>query len=137
MYSDDVSVISSSTNKIVKTLTVGAIPSDLDYNPSNKYIYVANTGSDDVSVISSSTIIIGVAANAGSNLRVDSCALVRLDGSSSSDNSNSSESMPRYQWTQTEGPRVLEMIRHFQIRHFQIRHLQPLRQVNKWILPLA
>ena len=67
--SDDVSVISSATNTVIKTINVGDFPRDLKYNPSNKYIYVANFGSDDVSVINSSTIIIGPAPSSPPNLK--------------------------------------------------------------------
>ena len=62
-------MISSYTNKVIKTINVGDFPSGLQYNPNNKYIYVANFGSDDVSVISSSTIIIGPAPNLPDGLK--------------------------------------------------------------------
>jgi YVTN family beta-propeller protein len=106
LYSHDVSVINSATNKVVKTIDVGDWPYDLEYSPGNNRMYVANSGSDTVSVISSSTIIIGPAADAGPNLTVDSGSLVRLDGSSSNSSSNSSEDSLPYKWTQTGGPRV-------------------------------
>ena len=101
---DDVSVISGYTNKVIKTIPVGDGPGYLEYNPSNKYMYTANTYSDDVSVIGSYTIIIGPAANAGLNLKVDSGSVVQLDGSNS--NSNLTENMLSYQWTQIGGPVV-------------------------------
>ena len=43
---------------VIKTIDVGGEPIDLEYNPSNKYIYVANFDSDDVSVIASVTNIV-------------------------------------------------------------------------------
>ena len=45
--SGDVSVISSSTNTVIKTIDVGTNPQDIEYNPNNKNMYVANADSDD------------------------------------------------------------------------------------------
>ena len=52
---------------VIKTIDVGNGPLDIEYNPFNKYIYVANFNSDDVSVIGT-TIIIGPAPNSPSDL---------------------------------------------------------------------
>ena len=41
---------------VIKTIDVGNGPLDIEYNPFNKYIYVANGLSDDVSVIDGATI---------------------------------------------------------------------------------
>jgi len=54
-YSDDVSVIDGSTNKVIASSTVGAYPEGLAYDPSNGYIYVANFGTENVSVIDGAT----------------------------------------------------------------------------------
>ena len=40
---------------VIKTIDVGNGPLDIEYNPFNKYIYVANGLSDDISVINSAT----------------------------------------------------------------------------------
>ena len=40
---------------VIKTIDVGNGPLDIEYNPFNKYIYVANGLSDDVSVIDGAT----------------------------------------------------------------------------------
>ena len=37
---------------LINTIDVGDGPLDIEYNPFNKYIYVANSNSNDVSVIS-------------------------------------------------------------------------------------
>jgi len=50
-YSNNVSVIESSTNTVISTVDVGDGPSALAFNPSNNNIYVTNPVSDDVSVI--------------------------------------------------------------------------------------
>jgi hypothetical protein len=86
---------------VVKTLDVDSGPIDLEYNPSNNKMYVANAQSDDVSVISPYTIIIGPAADAGPKLTVDSGSLVRLDGGdddSSNSSSKASEDNLTYKW---------------------------------------
>jgi YVTN family beta-propeller protein len=49
-----VSVIDSSSDKVVDTVSVGNRPLAITYNPSNNNIYVANTFSDTMSVIDSS-----------------------------------------------------------------------------------
>ena len=50
-YSNNVSVIESSSNTVISTVDVGERPSALAFNPSNNNIYVTNLVSDDVSVI--------------------------------------------------------------------------------------
>lgn len=50
--SNTVSVIDSSTNTIIDTITVGQYPRFLEFNPSNDNIYVTNSVGDSVSVIS-------------------------------------------------------------------------------------
>ena len=50
-YSNNVSVIESSSNTVISTVDVGDGPSALAFNPSNNNIYVTNPVSDDVSVI--------------------------------------------------------------------------------------
>jgi DNA-binding beta-propeller fold protein YncE len=55
-----VSIINSSTNNIDYTITIYPqthMLGDIAFNPSNKHMYVANTGSDAVSVIDASTHI--------------------------------------------------------------------------------
>ncbi|MGD9533878.1 MAG: beta-propeller fold lactonase family protein [Candidatus Nitrosocosmicus sp.] len=55
---DDVSVIDSTTNEVVKTIKVGEVPQAegaLEFNPNNNNIYVVNQASDDISVIDSTT----------------------------------------------------------------------------------
>ena len=49
-----VSVIDSSSDKVVDTVSVGNKPLAITYNPSNNNIYVANTFSDTMSVIDTS-----------------------------------------------------------------------------------
>jgi YVTN family beta-propeller protein len=59
-YSDDVSVIDSSTNTVVDTINVGMKPYDIEFNPSNNNIYIANMDSNTVSVVdSSSNTVVG------------------------------------------------------------------------------
>ena len=50
-YSNNVSVIESSSNTVISTVDVRDGPSALAFNPSNNNIYVTNPVSDDVSVI--------------------------------------------------------------------------------------
>ena len=52
LSSNAVSVIDSSTNTVIDTISVGLNPYYLEYNPSNNNIYVANSHSNTVSVIS-------------------------------------------------------------------------------------
>lgn len=53
--SDNVSVISDTTNRVVATIAVGSSPSDIVYDPGNAELYVTNPGSNNVSVISDAT----------------------------------------------------------------------------------
>ena len=52
---DTVSVIDSSTNKVVKTISIGDGPNDIEYNPFNHNMYVPNISENTVSVIDSTT----------------------------------------------------------------------------------
>jgi YVTN family beta-propeller protein len=51
-FSNNVSVIDDSNNKVTTTISVGTNPYGIVYNPSNHHIYVANHGSNTISVIS-------------------------------------------------------------------------------------
>ncbi|WP_197040267.1 YncE family protein [Mycobacterium sp. URHB0044] len=53
--SGTVSVISTSTNKVTKTIQVGSSPQGLAVSPDGSKVYVANSGSGTVSVISTSS----------------------------------------------------------------------------------
>jgi YVTN family beta-propeller protein len=48
---DKVSIIDTSTDKVIDTVSVGKKPLAITYNPNNNHVYVANTFSDTVSVI--------------------------------------------------------------------------------------
>jgi YVTN family beta-propeller protein len=61
--SGDISVIDSSTNKVISTFNVGDDPQDIKYNPSNGNIYVANENSDNVSLITTTTTATTTAMN--------------------------------------------------------------------------
>jgi 40-residue YVTN family beta-propeller repeat len=54
-FSGNVTVINSTTDKIVQNITVGESPEGVAYNPANKYMYVANSISCNVTVINSTT----------------------------------------------------------------------------------
>jgi YVTN family beta-propeller protein len=51
-FSNNVSVIDDSNNKVTTTISVGTNPYGIVYNPSNHHIYIANHGSNTISVIS-------------------------------------------------------------------------------------
>ena len=53
-----VTVISDSTNKVVKTITVGTSPTGLAYDSGKGEIFVTNHGSDSVSVISDNSLTV-------------------------------------------------------------------------------
>jgi YVTN family beta-propeller protein len=53
--SSTVSVINASTNKVVKTVTVGTYPTGVAITPNGSYAYVANSDANTVSVIKTST----------------------------------------------------------------------------------
>jgi YVTN family beta-propeller protein len=53
--SGNVSVIDTSTNAVVKTVTVGSKPDEVAIAPNESHAYVTNYGSDTVSVIKTST----------------------------------------------------------------------------------
>jgi len=57
--SNNVSVISTATNRVIKTIPVGANPWAVSVSPNASLVYTANEGSNDVSVISvlSNTVI--------------------------------------------------------------------------------
>ena len=50
-----VSVINTSTNAVVKTITVGSNPFPVVVDPAGKNVYIGNQSSNSVSVISTST----------------------------------------------------------------------------------
>src|SRR5215467_1813156 len=54
-FSNTVSIIDESTDKIQATIKVGSFPYGIDVNPLNNRVYVANRGSNTVSVIDGST----------------------------------------------------------------------------------
>jgi YVTN family beta-propeller protein len=54
-YDGTVSVIDTTTNTVVKTLSVGSSPQKLAVSPDGKRVYVANTSSNTVSIIDAST----------------------------------------------------------------------------------
>ncbi|MHB8361512.1 MAG: hypothetical protein ACYDDC_06895, partial [Thermoplasmataceae archaeon] len=62
---NNVSVISSSNNTVVKTVNVGAAPRGVAYDSGNGNIYVTNCGSNNVSVISSSSNTVVKSINVG------------------------------------------------------------------------
>lgn len=49
--SNTVSVIDTLTNTVVETIKVGIGPSEVEYNPDNKDMYVSNRGSNTITVI--------------------------------------------------------------------------------------
>ena len=57
--SNNVSVIDTSTNKVVTSVPVGSGPDGIAITPDGSYAYVANSGSNNVSVINTSTNIRG------------------------------------------------------------------------------
>ncbi|MCA1683019.1 MAG: beta-propeller fold lactonase family protein [Actinobacteria bacterium] len=54
-FSNDVSVIDTSTNTVVATVAVGSNPQDVAVTPDGSRAYVVNTGEDTVSVIDTAT----------------------------------------------------------------------------------
>jgi YVTN family beta-propeller protein len=54
-FSNTVSIVDGSTDKIEATVQVGSFPYSIDVNPLNNRVYVTNRGSDSVSVIDGST----------------------------------------------------------------------------------
>lgn len=50
-FSNNVSVIDDSKNKVITTILVGTNPYGIVYNTSNHHVYVANHGSNSISVI--------------------------------------------------------------------------------------
>ncbi len=89
---------------MVETIPVGDGPYQMECNPSNEDIYVANLGSslDDVTVIDTSLpVFLEPIADAGRDQFGKSDELVQLDGSNSSDPNES------YSWIQTNGPEVM------------------------------
>ena len=61
-FSYSVSVIDSTTNKVIKTIDVGDAPVDLKFNPSNGDIYVAGYSLGDITVISGSVVVTTIAS---------------------------------------------------------------------------
>lgn len=54
-FSNNVSVIDNSSNKVVAVIDVGFTPADIKINPATNLIYVSNSGSNDVSLIDGET----------------------------------------------------------------------------------
>ncbi len=54
-FSNTVSIIDESTDKVQATIKVGSFPYGIDVNPLNNRVYVANRGSNTISVIDGST----------------------------------------------------------------------------------
>ena len=54
-FSNTVSIIDETTDKIQATIKVGSFPYGIDVNPLNNRVYVANRGSNTISVIDGST----------------------------------------------------------------------------------
>ncbi|HEY7079455.1 MAG TPA: beta-propeller fold lactonase family protein [Nitrososphaeraceae archaeon] len=94
-FSNTVSIIDESTDKVQATIKVGSFPYGIDVNPLNNRVYVANRGSNTVSVIDGSTNLkmadvhvgkspIDVAVNPSSNLvyvtNIESGTVSVLDG---------------------------------------------------------
>ncbi len=55
MFNDAVSVISTATNTVTTTVTVGTEPFGAVVTPNGEYAYVTNSGTNSVSVISAAT----------------------------------------------------------------------------------
>ena len=53
--SDNVTVIDGATDSVIATVTAGASPSALCYNPQNNKVYCANYSGDSVTVIDGAT----------------------------------------------------------------------------------
>ncbi|HKO63754.1 MAG TPA: hypothetical protein VJU13_01005 [Candidatus Nitrosocosmicus sp.] len=96
--SDSVSDIDGDPNMDVDTIAVGILPNGVLHNL-NSNMHVVNDVSDSVFGIRHIAI-----SNAGPDQTVTSGDIVKLDGSDSSDLSDSS--LLTYQWTQTSGPKV-------------------------------
>jgi YVTN family beta-propeller protein len=54
VFSNTVSVISTSDNTVIETIPVGAMPTGVSVSPDGKYVYVSNYGGSTVSVIQTS-----------------------------------------------------------------------------------
>ncbi len=65
LFSDNVSVIDTSTETVSTTLNVGTDPLGVGINTNNGDIYIANSGSDDVSVFDSSNALVTTIAAVG------------------------------------------------------------------------
>jgi len=65
--SHNVSVIDTTTNKVVATIPVGSYPQGLAINPAGTRVYVTNTESDDISVIDTSSNSVVATISVGSD----------------------------------------------------------------------
>ena len=65
LFSDDVTVIDTTTENVSTTLAVGTDPLGVGINPSNGEIYVANSGDDTVSVFDASDNLVTTIAAVG------------------------------------------------------------------------
>lgn len=94
-FSNTVSIIDETTDKVQATIKVGSFPYGIDVNPLNNRVYVANRGSNTISVIDGSTNLkmadvhvgnspIDVAVNPSSNLvyvtNIESGTVSVIDG---------------------------------------------------------
>jgi YVTN family beta-propeller protein len=75
-----VSVIDTSTNAVLATITVGSEPRNLAMTPNGSRVYVPNRGSDDVSVISTATNTV-IATVTDASFDEPYAAAVTADGS--------------------------------------------------------
>ena len=60
-FSNKLTVIDTTTNKVVTTIDVGLAPAGVAVTPDGSKAYVANQGSNDVSIIVIATISVGSA----------------------------------------------------------------------------
>ncbi len=57
--SDNLTVLNPATNKVVGSIVVGSLPTDVVYDPVSEELYVLNEGSGTVSIISTQTVVTG------------------------------------------------------------------------------
>lgn len=67
LASNNVSVISATTDKVVGTINVGSNPNDVVYDAAKGEVFVENSGNSNLSVISDKTNTVVSAVSAGSN----------------------------------------------------------------------
>jgi YVTN family beta-propeller protein len=97
-----VSVINTTTNSVVGTITVGQSPVSVAYDPANEEMYVTNSGSDSVSVISSPSVSVSP-----STYSIDAGQTIILTATPQS----GSGSYPSYSWySKTPGSSTLSAV---------------------------